>query len=272
MNGRLRRMLLEGLFPALLVALVAGCAAHPLYSGGGASRTAPAADTHTVRRGETLYRIADRYGLEWRELARRNGIDSPYTIHPGQELRLRGTAVASRPSSGSSPPSSTASPGSPEPSSGASASGSSETSAPADADTGTRSAAPAPQNGSAGDDDWQWPVGGDLLRGFSSSGTRRGIAIAGERGDPVRAARGGEVVYAGGGLVGYGRLIILKHDARYLSAYGHNDELLVAEGDQVEAGDMIARLGSSGTDRPMLHFEIRRDGTPVDPGRYLPAH
>lgn len=78
------------------------------------------------------------------------------------------------------------------------------------------------------------------------------------------------MVYAGGGLVGYGRLVILKHDARFLSAYGHNDELLVSEGDRVQAGDTIARLGSSGAERPMLHFEIRVDGTPVDPTRYLP--
>jgi len=100
--------------------------------------------------------------------------------------------------------------------------------------------------------------------------TRRGIAIAGARGDPVRAAAGGEVVYAGSGLVGYGRLIILKHDARFISAYGHNDELLVSEGEVVKTGQLIARLGNSGAERPMLHFEIRVDGTPVDPTRYLP--
>jgi len=271
MNKRLRQVLLEGLWLALMGALVAGCSAHPLYDGGGASRAASAPDTHTVRRGESLYRIADRYGLEWRELARRNGIGSPYTIYPGQELRLRGSAVASRPSSASPSSSPTASGSSPEPSSEASSSRSPETSASPDSDSETRPAASAPQDDSGGDGDWQWPVTGDILRSFSDSATRRGIAIAGERGDPVRAARGGEVVYAGGGLVGYGRLVILKHDSRYLSAYGHNDELLVAEGDRVEAGDTIARMGSSGTDRTMLHFEIRRDGTPVDPGGYLPG-
>jgi lipoprotein NlpD len=109
-----------------------------------------------------------------------------------------------------------------------------------------------------------------VLRRFSSGGTRKGLAIGGERGDAVRAARSGEVVYAGGGLVGYGRMIILKHDAKFLSAYGHNEELLVTEGDQVEAGETIARMGSSGAERPMLHFEIRVDGTPVDPAGYLP--
>jgi lipoprotein NlpD len=118
---------------------------------------------------------------------------------------------------------------------------------------------------------WQWPADGPIIRGFSNSAmTRRGIAIGGQRGDDVRAASGGEVVYAGSGLVGYGRLIIIKHDARFISAYGHNEELLVREGQNVRAGERIARLGDSGADRPMLHFEIRLDGAPVDPTRYLP--
>lgn len=271
MNGRLRRVLLKGLWSALLAALVAGCAAHPLYDGGGASSAASAPDTHTVRRGETLYRIADRYGLEWRDLARRNAIGAPYTIYPGQRLRLRGTAVASRPESRRSSSSTNRGTDSAPASAASPAPQQQTTSTSRGSGSGTSSAAPSARAPSRGNGDWQWPVTGELLRGFSSSGTRRGIAIAGERGEPVRAARAGEVVYAGGGLVGYGRLIILKHGTRYLSAYGHNDELLVAEGDQVEAGDTIARLGASGADRPMLHFEIRRDGTPVDPGGYLPG-
>jgi lipoprotein NlpD len=136
----------------------------------------------------------------------------------------------------------------------------------------TTRAAPAPSLApSSAAPQWQWPAEGAILRGFSSSSLqRRGIAIGGRLGDPVRAAAAGEVVYSGSGLVGYGRLIILKHSAGFISAYGHNDALLVREGDTVRVGQTIARMGASGTDLPMLHFEIRVDGAPVDPMRYLP--
>lgn len=259
---------------AFLIAGLAGCAARP-------PATAPAAGsvpgTYVVQRDETLYRIATRHGLDWRDVARRNGIGPPYLIYPGQRLRLTGSApLASRPA----------------PAASASAS------APARSPTPAPSAAPRPAEPSiarAGDAaptvaqpparpaagggtvaareplQWQWPADGPVLRPFSNSAaTRRGIAIGGSRGDEVRAATDGEVVYAGSGLVGYGRLIILKHDARFISAYGHNDELLVREGQNVRAGQRIAMLGDSGADRPMLHFEIRVDGAPVDPTRYLP--
>lgn len=236
----------------LVVGLMTGCAAR-------APSGASMPDTHVVQRNETLYRIAQRYGLEWRDLASRNAIGAPYVIHPGQELRLRGSARSTPPSAPQRSPTQTASQGSSSSGDGGdtrSSSSSSSSSAP--------SSPPSDPGG------WRWPADGDVLRGYSNSGTRRGLSIGGERGDNVRATRAGEVVYAGGGLVGYGRLIILKHDDRFLSAYGHNDELLVSEGDQVQAGDTIARLGSSGAERPMLHFEIRVDGTPVDPARYLP--
>jgi lipoprotein NlpD len=106
---------------------------------------------------------------------------------------------------------------------------------------------------------------------FPRTGTgKKGIVIAGEAGQVVRAARNGKVVYGGSGLVGYGKLIILKHNKTFLSAYAHNRRLLVSEGDRVEVGQPIAEMGSSGTSRPMLHFEIRRDGKPVDPLGYLP--
>ncbi|WP_017926636.1 peptidoglycan DD-metalloendopeptidase family protein [Thioalkalivibrio sp. HL-Eb18] len=237
----------------LVVALISGCATRAPSGTSEASRASgPVPATHTVQREETLYRIAQRYGLDWREVAQRNAISAPYIIYPGQELRLRGAARSSPPQA---PRQQRQEP---------------TTASRSDNDSGgSREAArsdPPPDDPGG----WRWPADGDVLRGFSSSGTRRGLAIGGERGDEVRATRSGEVVYAGGGLVGYGRLIILKHDARFLSAYGHNDELLVSEGDQVEAGETIARLGSSGAERPMLHFEIRVDGTPVDPTRYLP--
>jgi lipoprotein NlpD len=118
---------------------------------------------------------------------------------------------------------------------------------------------------------WSWPARGQLLARFQSNGSlNKGIDIAGQLGEPVRAASDGAVVYAGRGLIGYGDMIIIKHDETYLSAYAHNSRLLVKEGDQVKVGQVIAEMGSSGTDRVKLHFEIRRKGQPVDPLAYLP--
>lgn len=255
---------------AVLVSM-AGCASRAPHDPG----VANVPDTHVVRRDETLYHIATRNGLDWRDVARRNGIGPPYLIYPGQRIKLAGAAglgsqaPAAQPAMATRPPApaeTTARVGAVSP-------------APV---RGTPPAAPRPQvaaptttttntGASGGSLQWQWPADGPILRAFSNSAsTRRGVAIGGQRGDEVRAATDGEVVYAGSGLVGYGRLIILKHDARFISAYGHNEELLVREGDTVRAGQRIASLGDSGADRPMLHFEIRVDGAPVDPTRYLP--
>jgi lipoprotein NlpD len=117
--------------------------------------------------------------------------------------------------------------------------------------------------------EWHWPARGRVVRRFGSAGSN-GIDIAGRPGQPVRAASAGRVVYSGGGLRGYGELIIVKHNKRYLSAYAHNEEALVKEGDIVAGGQRIATIGRTGTDRVKLHFEIRRDGKPVNPLRYLP--
>lgn len=123
----------------------------------------------------------------------------------------------------------------------------------------------------ASDIDWRWPHGGTVIAGFSTSGkVNKGVDIAGKSGDDVKAAANGSVVYAGSGLLGYGNLIIVNHSEHYLSAYAHNRKILVQEGEDVEAGQVIAELGSTGTEKPMLHFEIRRNGNPVDPTRYLP--
>ena len=118
---------------------------------------------------------------------------------------------------------------------------------------------------------WSWPARGTLLARFQSNGSlNKGIDIAGQLGEPVKAAADGAVVYAGRGLIGYGDMIIIKHDETFLSAYAHNSRLLVKEGDQVKVGQVIAEMGSSGTDRVKLHFEIRHKGQPVDPLTYLP--
>lgn len=256
-------------FLALLAVLLSGCAARapaPTPAGGAA-----VPETHVVQRDETLYRIATRHGLDWRDVARRNGIGPPYLIYPGQRLRLTGAAtIASAPTQAPAPASVVRTPApapvAPRPPASDPAPPRTTAAAPQ-----ARPAAGAPTPVASSPLQWQWPADGPVLRGFSNSAvTRRGIAIGGRRGDEVRAATGGEVVYAGSGLVGYGRLIIIKHDARFISAYGHNEELLVREGEAVRAGQRIAFLGDSGADRPMLHFEIRVDGAPVDPTRYLP--
>lgn len=202
------------------------------------------AEWHVVRRGESLYSIAWQYGQTYQRLARWNGIRPPYTIYPGQKLRVR-APQAPPATSVRRPPAQPAAP----------------------AQQPARPAAPARPEALF----WQWPVEGPLLRRFDPRGSgKKGIAIGGKPGTPVRAAAPGRVVYSGGGLVGYGRLIIIKHDKNFLSAYGHNRKLLAREGDRVRGGQVIARMGSSGTDRTMLHFEIRKDGSPVDPLRLLP--
>src|SRR5690606_28082234 len=118
---------------------------------------------------------------------------------------------------------------------------------------------------------WQWPAQGQIIARFQSNGSlNKGIDIAGQLGQPVKAAANGTVVYAGRGLLGYGDMIIIKHDETYLSAYAHNSRLLVKEGEQVRTGQTIAEMGNTGTDRVKLHFEIRRRGQPVDPLGYLP--
>ncbi len=126
---------------------------------------------------------------------------------------------------------------------------------------------------SPGDDeglDWVWPAKGKLVAAFSESATLKGIDIAGAGGDPVLASAPGKVVYAGAGLRGYGKLVIVKHNATYLTAYAHNREILVKEGQSVTRGQKIAEMGSTDADRVKLHFEIRRLGKPMDPLRYLP--
>jgi lipoprotein NlpD len=122
-----------------------------------------------------------------------------------------------------------------------------------------------------GDDkiDWAWPASGKIIAGFNETSSK-GVDLSGKPGDPVLAAASGRVVYAGTGLRGYGKLVIVKHDNSYLSAYAHNQNLLVKEGQAVSRGQKIAELGDTDSDRPKLHFEIRRQGKPVDPGKYLP--
>ena len=244
----------------------------------------PSSGVYQVKRGDSLHAIAFNYGLDWRDIARWNGIGAPYVIHPGQELRLsaepprpsvttraagpapkvseraveRSPATSPASASTAQPAPAQPAPSRPPPSNTPAVSASTAASRP----SGTSTADPS---------SWLWPVEGRLLSSFKAGDpTRNGIELAGTEGQPVRAAAAGEVVYSGSGLIGYGELIIIKHSERMLSAYAHNRKRLVAEGQAVSAGEKIGEMGRDERNRAVLHFEIRRDGTPQDPMKYLP--
>lgn len=263
------------IFYSLLLITLVGC---------GSNARAPVEDRHvrgapantaqgqyTVQRGDTLYSIAFRYGLDFRRMAAANGINSPYTIYPGQKIQLREAAVVNR--------SSTASPSSSVHASGAASSKTVKARPPvtkpasssAKKSTANKSVPASTSKSVAGGTvkSWRWPSSGKVIRGYSSS-VHKGIDLSGKRGDAVIASAAGQVVYAGTGIVGLGELIIIKHSEVYLSAYGHNDRLLVKEGETIKAGQKIALKGDSGTDIVKLHFEIRKEGKPIDPQRLLP--
>ncbi len=198
---------------------------------------ARASSYHIVAKGETLYGIARNAGVNPYDLAAWNNVAPPYLLQPGQQLRLSATeAEAGAPKTIASPP--PRSPG----------------------DTTTQSAVLA----------WMWPTDGTILERYAANGPNKGIDIGGNHGQPIRAAAPGRVVYEGSGLRGYGKLIIIKHNADFLSAYAHCATTYVKEGNAIKPGQKIADMGNSGTDRVKLHFEIRRDGVPVDPIDYLP--
>lgn len=271
----------------LAVAWLAGCSSGsiaPVESASVAPVTAtvssPRPDIYTVRRGDTLYSIAWHYGFDFRKLAAWNAIGEPYTIYPGQQLRLTQPPKTvftppSQPDRQAPPATSGAqstrarasgTPSRSPPKPGASAAKRNTTASSAGLKKGENRAA---KGGSVPVKRWQWPARGNVVTTFSRSGGK-GIDIAGTFGESIVAASDGEVVYSGSGLIGYGQLIIVKHNKRYLSAYAHNNKILVKEGDPVKGGQRIAEMGRSGSNRALLHFEIRRDGKPIDPLRYLP--
>lgn len=230
----------------------------------------PAPPIYEVRRGDTLYSLAFRYGLDWREVARWNSIDAPYTIRPGQELRLseppRAQAEARprpQPPARSAPPAPTSDPPPQIPPVAR------EQPAPQRAPASSAPAGTEATRSVAGIA-WRWPTGGRVVRPFDPSATRRGIGISGQSGQSVVAAADGEVVYSGTALIGYGELIIIKHSDTMLSAYGHNRRRLVDEGMRVRGGQVIAEMGMNERDEVILHFEIRRNGQAEDPLRFLP--
>lgn len=222
---------------------------------------------YTVKPGDTLIRIGLEHGQSWKDIARWSNLENANLIEVGQVVRVvpPNVSVASAPASSSS---------------GGRAvapvvvvvGGSDAGSAPATSTPAPAEPAPAKTPAPAADTSqgFIWPASGAVLAGFDES-RNKGLDIAGKAGDPVAAAADGRVVYAGAGLRGYGNLIILKHNDTYLTAYAHNQKLLVKEDQNVKKGQKIAEMGSTDADRVKLHFEVRRQGKPVDPSRYLPA-
>ena len=236
---------------------------------------------YRVKPGDTLYRIALENGQNYRDIASWNNLTNPNQIEVDQLLRVAPPGangaplvpgVATAPIAGGTTQSAPLA-GAPATSAGAANQPPIYGAAPAA--SGTQQAAIPPQAGASdttaanGNVTFAWPVRGPLLNGFDDS-KNKGVNIGGSAGDAVKASADGRVVYAGNGLRGYGNLIIIKHDATYLTAYAHNRALMVKEGDAVTKGQKIAEMGNSDSDRVMLHFEVRRQGKPVDPLKYLP--
>tara|TARA_R110000823_G_scaffold210224_9_gene340516 strand:+ start:116 stop:952 length:837 start_codon:yes stop_codon:yes gene_type:complete len=248
---------------------------HAYPTAGSGVQSVSSTSEYRVQRGDTLYSIAFRYGLDYRKVAAANNIPAPYRIYPGQRIALRETSVAPPPTPRQSVPPAGIPSSRPVPGPAPAPPGPAPEPVPSPpvAMPAPRPpvAVPAPAPVFTGErvSSWRWPTRGRLTRGFSGS-VHKGIDLDGERGDPIYAVAAGKVVYAGTGIVGFGELLIIKHNDVYLSAYGHNDRLLVKEGDLVAVGQQIAEKGSSGTDTVKLHFEIRKEGKPIDPQRLLP--
>ncbi|HET9047487.1 MAG TPA: peptidoglycan DD-metalloendopeptidase family protein [Chiayiivirga sp.] len=251
------------------------------------------ASSYTVVRGDTLYGIAFRNGLDYRDLARWNDIAAPYTIYPGQRLRVSGTASAATPNVTAAPrPSPIRGPATPRPPTAPSPAARpiaepapTTTPAPRTAAQPSAPVTPPPMPSPATTPviatsasrsvqgiAWRWPTQGQVIARFvAADATKQGIDVAGTSGQAIVAVADGDVVYSGSGLIGYGELIIIRHSDSFLSAYGHNRARLVKEGQSVKAGQQIAEMGRTGAAREMLHFEIRKNGKPVDPLGFLPA-
>ena len=281
--------------PAAPVAATAAPAKHARKNERAANDWRP--QTYVVQKGDTLYGIAFNYGLDYREISELNNIQNPNMIRQGQELRLfPAEAAPHAPVAESKPasvPAAVAVPVKDQPrtaklpySSTAVAELEKMQSASAKAPSAAKpepkpeakpetkpEAAPQPAEEDVaveGELDWGMPTNGKVVAGFSESANRKGVDIAGKLGQPVLASAAGKVVYSGSGLRGYGKLVIIKHNNTYLSAYAHNSNILVKEGQAVSKGQKIAEMGNSDAPQVELHFEIRKLGKPVDPSKYLP--
>lgn len=245
----------------------AGATTSGVASSGESASMAGKPGYYTVKPGDTLVRIGLDHGQNWRDIARWNQIENANLIEVGQVLRVRPEAAASR--TAARPVDRSADRPSERSAQAASAPAVAAPRAPAAAAPSAAEAAREPDSAAA-EVTWAWPAAGPVLQGFDEQ-RNKGVDIGGKAGDAVLAAADGRVVYAGSALRGYGNLVILKHNSTFLSAYAHNQTLLVKEDQVVKRGQRIAEMGSTDAERVQLHFEIRRDGKPVDPARYLPS-
>ncbi len=210
---------------------------------------------HIVVKGDTLYSIAWRYDHDYKDIAKWNDIISPYVIYPGQQIRLKPIPEKRQKLATKAPVKHKSEGGKPKQ---------------------TAVASPKPSLPQVkekpvpiGPIKWQWPAQGKLVKSNTPT-SKKGIDISGKIGQQIKAAAKGAVVYSGSGLLGYGKLIIIKHNDNYLSAYAYNSKILVQEGDFVNAGQHIAAMGQGNNGRAMLHFEIRKNGKPANPLGFLP--
>ena len=248
-----------------LATIFAGCGGPAVVPVSDLTAPRTTATVRIVRNGDSLYTIAWEAGLDYRDVALWNGLGSPYRLRVGQEIVLApGRQQTSSVSVSQPVMESTSAPLVTEPAIVAvePVETLSETKLATTSDSATESESAHAV--------WLWPAKGGLIARFDPEAGSNGIDIAGVDGSPILAAAKGKVVYAGTGLRGYGLLIIVKHDETFLSAYAHNRAVTINEGDLVHRGQVIAKMGQSGAESTRLHFEIRRDGQPVDPLRYLP--
>ncbi|WP_425642820.1 peptidoglycan DD-metalloendopeptidase family protein [Marinomonas gallaica] len=266
---KISKLLTHKLSGALMLCLVlSGCASDSFhYSNVGSfdhssssprTKPMPSSGVYRVDSGDTLFSIAFSYGLDYRHVAEINNIPAPYTIYPNQKIRLKGSVkrsttptktVAKKTSTPQKPVTKNAI-------------------AKVNSSSKPVSTVKIPDKKVSS---WRWPISGSVTRGFSSAGvSSKGIDIRGKDAEHVKAVADGIVVYAGNGLIGYGNLVIVKHNEVYLSAYAYNERILVKEKQSVRSGDSLAIIGGKGTEKPLLHFEVRRDGQPIDPLKVLP--
>jgi len=225
---------------------------------------------YTVKPGDTLIRIGLENGQNWKDLVKWNNLDNPNLIEVGQVIRVM--PPGTDPNAAGTKPVATAKVETKPLSAGTAASGAATAPVAGASGTPAPAVAAAPASGARDADDdinWMWPANGPVTVSFDDARSK-GLAISGKAGDPVLAAADGRVVYAGSGLRGYGNLVILKHSATYLTAYAHNQTLLVKDDQAVKRGQKIAEMGSTDADGVQLHFEIRKQGKPIDPARLLP--